>query len=66
VGGRWYVGGLVAWGIGCGTSTVPGVYVNVNTYINWIQFTISNGAIPIQKSSVKSEVPDTTPAAATA
>lgn len=32
-GGRWYVQGLVAWGIGCGTSNVPGVYVNIVRYL---------------------------------
>lgn len=37
---RWYVAGLVAWGIGCGQSNVPGVYVNVANYISWIQSTV--------------------------
>lgn len=37
VAGRWYVTGLVAWGIGCGTSDIPGVYINVRNYVNWIQ-----------------------------
>uniref|UniRef100_A0A1I8PUD1 Phenoloxidase-activating factor 2 n=1 Tax=Stomoxys calcitrans TaxID=35570 RepID=A0A1I8PUD1_STOCA len=36
-GGIWYVVGMVAWGIGCGTAGVPGVYVNVATYLPWIQ-----------------------------
>ncbi|XP_053948990.1 phenoloxidase-activating factor 2 [Anastrepha ludens] len=35
--GLWYVVGLVAWGIGCGQANVPGVYVNVATYLPWIQ-----------------------------
>ncbi|XP_075145319.1 inactive CLIP domain-containing serine protease A3 [Haematobia irritans] len=36
-GGIWYVVGMVAWGIGCATAGVPGVYVNVNTFLPWIQ-----------------------------
>ncbi|KAL7015512.1 hypothetical protein ACKWTF_016494 [Chironomus riparius] len=39
VNGRFYLTGLVAWGIGCG-SDIPGVYVNVQKYIPWIQNTI--------------------------
>ncbi|XP_055385061.1 transmembrane protease serine 9-like [Condylostylus longicornis] len=34
---RWAVVGLVAWGIGCGTNNVPGAYVNVASYIPWIE-----------------------------
>ncbi|XP_076240949.1 inactive CLIP domain-containing serine protease A3 [Calliopsis andreniformis] len=34
--GQWQVVGMVAWGIGCGTNNVPGVYVNVYNYIPWI------------------------------
>ncbi|XP_076546997.1 inactive CLIP domain-containing serine protease A3 [Osmia lignaria lignaria] len=33
---QWQVVGMVAWGIGCATSNVPGVYVNVYNYIPWI------------------------------
>uniref|UniRef100_A0A182W105 Peptidase S1 domain-containing protein n=1 Tax=Anopheles minimus TaxID=112268 RepID=A0A182W105_9DIPT len=39
--GRWYVVGLVAWGIGCGANGVPGVYVNVASYNTWITSTIA-------------------------
>ncbi|KAL7011144.1 hypothetical protein ACKWTF_014118 [Chironomus riparius] len=37
VGDRFYLQGLVAWGIKCGTSNIPGVYVNINSYVPWIQ-----------------------------
>ncbi|XP_052888227.1 phenoloxidase-activating factor 2 [Anopheles moucheti] len=40
--GRWYVVGLVAWGIGCGANGIPGVYVNVASYITWITSTIAS------------------------
>uniref|UniRef100_A0A182P407 Peptidase S1 domain-containing protein n=1 Tax=Anopheles epiroticus TaxID=199890 RepID=A0A182P407_9DIPT len=38
---RWFVVGLVAWGIGCGANGIPGVYVNVASYNSWIQTTIA-------------------------
>ncbi|KAG5669222.1 hypothetical protein PVAND_017114 [Polypedilum vanderplanki] len=37
VNGRFYLYGLVSWGISCGTLNVPGVYVNVLSFILWIQ-----------------------------
>lgn len=38
--GQFYVVGLVAWGIGCGSSNIPGVYTNVAHYYSWIQSNI--------------------------
>lgn len=35
--GQWTVAGLVAWGIGCATSEVPGVYVNIASYADFIR-----------------------------
>lgn len=40
INGRFYAIGLVAWGIGCGTGSTPGVYVNLASYISWIQTTV--------------------------
>ena len=34
--GRWYVVGLVAWGEGCGRPGVPGAYVRVSYYRDFI------------------------------
>jgi len=34
--GRWHVVGLVAWGVGCGKPDVPGVYVNIHHYLDFI------------------------------
>ncbi|XP_001655727.2 tryptase [Aedes aegypti] len=33
---RFYQAGIVAWGIGCGTAGVPGVYVKNSMFTEWI------------------------------
>ncbi|XP_063698233.1 uncharacterized protein LOC134829167 [Culicoides brevitarsis] len=32
----WYLAGIVSWGIGCGHANVPGVYVKVAHFNQWI------------------------------
>lgn len=39
--GRSFVAGLAAWGIGCAGSNVPGVYVNVLSYLPFIQTSVA-------------------------
>ncbi|XP_063931244.1 uncharacterized protein LOC135143310 [Zophobas morio] len=36
-GGTWQLVGVVSWGIGCGQVGVPGVYVKVAHYLDWIR-----------------------------
>ncbi|KAF2897596.1 hypothetical protein ILUMI_08582 [Ignelater luminosus] len=36
-GGTWQIVGVVSWGIGCGQHGVPGVYVKVAHYLDWIR-----------------------------
>jgi secreted trypsin-like serine protease len=33
---QYYQAGIVAWGVGCGGKDVPGIYVNVAKFTNWI------------------------------
>jgi len=33
---RWYVVGLVTWGVGCGKPGVPGIYANVHNMLDFI------------------------------
>uniref|UniRef100_A0A0K2SZK0 Putative LOC100164097 [Acyrthosiphon pisum] n=1 Tax=Lepeophtheirus salmonis TaxID=72036 RepID=A0A0K2SZK0_LEPSM len=37
VNGLWQLAGIVSWGIGCGEQNIPGVYIKVSEYENWIQ-----------------------------
>ncbi|CAG0903156.1 unnamed protein product, partial [Cyprideis torosa] len=36
-GDRWYLGGIISWGIQCAHPRLPGVYVNVSTVVPWIR-----------------------------
>ncbi|XP_023239136.1 trypsin-1-like [Centruroides sculpturatus] len=36
-GGKWFMMGLVSFGIGCGERNYPGVYTRVSKYLHWIK-----------------------------
>lgn len=51
---RYYVAGIVSWGVKCANPKLPGVYANVPKYIPWILQNIQN------YSNVPIEYPHTT------
>lgn len=46
---RWFVGGIVSWGIMCAHPKLPGVYANVPKYIPWIMQQMHNFSNPTSR-----------------
>ncbi|XP_020818063.1 uncharacterized protein LOC110191533 isoform X1 [Drosophila serrata] len=49
---RWFVGGIVSWGIMCAHPRLPGVYANVVQYVPWIQEQMAKHTRPINEDRV--------------
>ncbi|KAH8277575.1 hypothetical protein KR018_001456 [Drosophila ironensis] len=49
---RWFVGGIVSWGIMCAHPRLPGVYANVVQYVPWIQEQMAKYSRPINEDRV--------------
>jgi len=40
--GKWWIEGIVSFGIGCGREDSSGVYTRVSSYLSWIMLDLSN------------------------
>ncbi|EDW79846.1 uncharacterized protein Dwil_GK18003 [Drosophila willistoni] len=49
---RWFVGGIVSWGIMCAHPKLPGVYANVLQYSPWIHEQMSKHSRPLSEERV--------------
>ncbi|EDW02212.1 uncharacterized protein LOC6559850 [Drosophila grimshawi] len=49
---RWFVGGIVSWGIMCAHPKLPGVYANVIKYVPWIHEQIQKHSRPAYEEPV--------------
>lgn len=34
---KWFVGGIVSWGVKCANPFLPGIYANIPRFIPWIE-----------------------------
>ncbi|KAH8407555.1 hypothetical protein KR222_005316 [Zaprionus bogoriensis] len=50
---RWFVGGIVSWGIMCAHPKLPGVYANVAKYVPWINEQMLKYARPASEDALQ-------------
>ena len=47
--GKYFLIGIVSWGVGCGHKTLPGVYTNVSNYLQWIEKVIMDDQLQTRR-----------------
>lgn len=48
--------GIVSWGIQCGLADIPGVYVDVASFRNWIDQEIETYKMYLSEKSTKEDI----------
>lgn len=38
--GKWFLAGIISWGIGCAEANLPGVCTRINKFVSWINQTM--------------------------
>ncbi|XP_055621862.1 phenoloxidase-activating factor 2-like [Toxorhynchites rutilus septentrionalis] len=56
--GEYVQSGIVAWGIGCGGQDVPGVYVKVSEFLEWIEDHLQQEGVHLSEYAIDRRIKD--------